>query len=189
MLNSLAKTTTPPEDKTRWGTPPALFRRLNYVFHFTLDGAAEEGNAKCSRFCVHDREFMRLGNDPGARVGSRHLVLPDGRQVFCDGLTMPWAPRAGDEWEPERVFLNPPYGREIEPHLQHAREEAALGALVVALIPHDTSTGWFWRQVHRVAQVEPLSSRVRFEGATGSPNFASALAIYWPGGFWKGASR
>lgn len=190
MLNSPAASTTAPRDKTMWETPDPLFRRLHRAFNFTLDGAASQCNAKLPRYCVDTREFMRLGDTPGARlVGARHLILEGGAQVFCDALTMDWGPRPGDEWEAERVWLNPPYGRDIEPHLHHARREAEHGALVVTLIPHDTSTGWFHRQVHRIAQVEPLTSRVRFVGAEGSPNFASAIAIYWPAGMWAGSTR
>ena len=33
-----------------WGTPQALFDELNAEFHFTVDVAASEHNAKCTRF-------------------------------------------------------------------------------------------------------------------------------------------
>jgi len=36
--------------KDNWGTPQAFFDRLNSEFHFALDAAAEEGNAKCKHF-------------------------------------------------------------------------------------------------------------------------------------------
>src|SRR5262245_44614322 len=33
-----------------WGTPQAFFDQLHAEFHFTLDVAAQEGNAKCPRY-------------------------------------------------------------------------------------------------------------------------------------------
>jgi DNA adenine methylase len=39
---------------TDWATPGWLFDWLDGIFHFTLDAAAEAGNAKCARF--HSRE-------------------------------------------------------------------------------------------------------------------------------------
>lgn len=47
-----------------WATPDALFRALDREFGFTIDTAAEEENAKCSRFY----------------------------SIREDGLKMPWAP-------------------------------------------------------------------------------------------------
>lgn len=37
-------------NKDDWGTPQYLYDNLNSEFHFTLDAAANEANAKCSRF-------------------------------------------------------------------------------------------------------------------------------------------
>ena len=52
-----------------------------------------------------------------------------------DGLSRSWAG--------ERVFMNPPYGREIAAWTRKARAEAARGALVVALLPASTDLGWW----------------------------------------------
>lgn len=190
MLNSLSTSKTMPSDKTLWSTPASLFSRLHSVFHFTLDGAAVESNAKLPRFCCPPAEFMRLGNEYGILPDPSDLTtlhLPDNRTAFCDGLESHWAPGIPGAWEPERVWLNPPYGKEIAAHLAHAVREARTGALVVALIPVDPSTRWWHEHVEGVAEVHFLAGRVQFEGATGSPNFANAVAIYWPAGFWRGA--
>lgn len=37
-----------------WETPPELFNKLNDEFHFTLDAAANEYNAKCSSYYSED---------------------------------------------------------------------------------------------------------------------------------------
>lgn len=53
-----------------------------------------------------------------------------------DGLSQPWAN--------ERVFMNPPYGRDIYPWLKKSYEEAMEhDALVVALIPARVGTVWY----------------------------------------------
>lgn len=36
--------------KEEWGTPQELFDKLNEQYHFTLDAAASEKNAKCEKF-------------------------------------------------------------------------------------------------------------------------------------------
>ena len=52
-----------------------------------------------------------------------------------DGLAQSWAG--------ERVFMNPPYGREIYAWTAKARSEAAGGALVVGLLPASTDLAWW----------------------------------------------
>jgi len=54
--------------KNNWGTPRALFNKLNLEFNFVLDVCANVYNAKCSSF--YDKE--------------------------CDGLASPWFP--GPVW-------------------------------------------------------------------------------------------
>lgn len=45
-----------------------------------------------------------------------------------DSLNLP-------DWPGSRIWLNPPYGRKLEPFVRKAAAEAAKGKLVVALIP------------------------------------------------------
>lgn len=170
--------TTPAADKTLWETPPALFSRLNEVFHFNLDVCAEHHTAKCSSYFVRPADCEYCGGrgfveGPGDGFSTQSYPC-----LRCDGLRQPWAPH--------RCWLNPPYGRAMPPWLERAGQESRKGALVVALIPDDTSTRWYHDLVHGKAQVQPLDGRVKFVGAPGMPNFGSLLAIYWPGGFWKG---
>jgi site-specific DNA-methyltransferase (adenine-specific) len=37
-------------DKDAWGTPPDVFKRLDDVYHFTLDVCADANNHKCERY-------------------------------------------------------------------------------------------------------------------------------------------
>lgn len=89
------------------------------------------------------------------------------------------------DWGSERVFMNPPYGREIYAWTQKARESADRGALVVGLLPASTDLAW-WHDdvVGRASEVRYLRGRVRF--LTGGPYrasgfFASVVVVWRPG--------
>jgi phage N-6-adenine-methyltransferase len=91
-----------------------------------------------------------------------------------DGLSKSWAG--------ERVFMNPPYGREIYAWARKARLEAANGAIVVGLLPASTDLAWWHEDVigHAV-QVTYLRGRVRF--LTGGPyrasGFFASVIVLW----------
>ena len=51
-----------------------------------------------------------------------------------DGLTQPWS---------GKVFMNPPYGREIGRWVEKAHWVSLEGALVVCLLPARTDTRWW----------------------------------------------
>jgi DNA N-6-adenine-methyltransferase Dam len=80
--------------------------------------------------------------------------------------------------------MNPPYQRRkqglpgIVDWIQKAWEESQRGALVVSLVPVDTSTGW-WRLCEN-GQILFIHKRIQFVGTTGSPPLANALAIFYP---------
>lgn len=164
-----------PTDRTCWETPPELFDRLDKVFRFDLDPCAEPSTAKCERYFIHPGSCQVCGG-----TGLREDLWPC---TLCDGLRQSWCRPDG---EPAVVWLNPPYGRTISCWLEKAWRESQEGATVVALLPGDTSTRWWHDWVQARASVWPLEGRVRFVGASGSPNFPSVIAIYWPSGFWSG---
>lgn len=93
-----------------------------------------------------------------------------------NGLAQPWTG--------ERVFMNPPYGREIYAWTKKAREEAEAGALVVGLLPASTDLAWWHNDVVGHAdEVRYLRGRVRF--LTGGPYrasgfFASVIVVWRP---------
>jgi site-specific DNA-methyltransferase (adenine-specific) len=98
-----------------------------------------------------------------------------------NGLELPWTG--------ERVFMNPPYGREIYAWTRKARLEAADGALVVGLLPASTDLQWWHDDVVGIAEVRYIRGRVRF--LTGGPYrasgfFASVIVIWSP--CWSGRS-
>lgn len=87
------------------------------------------------------------------------------------------------DWSGERVFMNPPYGREVYAWTRKAREEAATGALVVGLLPASTDLAWWHEDVVDHAEVRYIRGRVRF--LTGGPYrasgfFASVIVVWRP---------
>lgn len=74
------------------------------------------------------------------------------------------------DWTGERVWMNPPYGREIYAWTRKARDA---GALVVGLLPASTDLAWWHEDVIGHATVRYLRGRVRF--LTGGPYRASGF--------------
>ena len=87
------------------------------------------------------------------------------------------------DWGHERVFMNPPYGREVYAWTRKAREAARGGALVVGLLPASTDLRWWHEDVVGHAEVRYIRGRVRF--LTGGPYrasgfFASVVVVWRP---------
>lgn len=87
------------------------------------------------------------------------------------------------DWGRERVFMNPPYGREVYAWTRKAREAAERGALVVGLLPASCDLAWWHDDVVGRAEVRYIRGRVRF--LTGGPYrasgfFASVIVIWRP---------
>lgn len=59
-------------------------------------------------------------------------------------------------WHGERVFMNPPYGREIYAWIEKARREADANALVVGLVPASTDLSWFHDHILGRAEIRFL---------------------------------
>lgn len=86
-------------------------------------------------------------------------------------------------WTGYRVFMNPPYGKEIYAWTAKAREEQDKGVLVVGLLPASTDLEWWHRDVIGYAEVRYIRGRVRF--LTGGPYrasgfFPSVIVIWRP---------
>ena len=90
-----------------------------------------------------------------------------------------------ESWRDERVFMNPPYGREVAAWTRKAwRESIYAGALVVGLVPASTDLEWWHRDVLEPrTEIRYIRGRVRF--LTGGPYrasgfFASVIVIWRP---------
>lgn len=85
-------------------------------------------------------------------------------------------------WIGERVFMNPPYGKEIYAWTRKARDEADAGAIVVGLLPASTDLKWWHEDVmgHCIS-ITYLRGRVRF--LTGGPyrssGFFASVIVLW----------
>lgn len=85
------------------------------------------------------------------------------------------------DWSGERVFCNPPYGREISKWVEKAEQEGRKpNTMVVCLLPARTDTAWFHDHVAPEAEVRFIRGRIRFSGNKSNAPFPSMLAIYAP---------
>jgi phage N-6-adenine-methyltransferase len=83
-----------------------------------------------------------------------------------DGLSRPWR---------GRVWMNPPYGREIGRWMQKAYESS----LVVCLVPARTDTAW-WHDYAMKGETRFIRGRLTFGGAPRPAPFPSALVVFRP---------
>lgn len=75
------------------------------------------------------------------------------------------------------VWMNPPYGREIDEWIQKAYESAQEGATVVCLIPSRTDTRW-WHDYCMKGEIRFVKGRLQFGSATENAPFPSAVIIF-----------
>ena len=84
------------------------------------------------------------------------------------------------DWRYDRVFMNPPYGREISKWIEKAYKESLKGAVVVCLIPARTDTRYWHDYIFTKAEVRFLKGRVKFgkNGIHTPAPFPSAIVIF-----------
>lgn len=112
--------------------------------------------------------------DVAAHAGNAH----------CDRYFDKEADALAQSWAGERVFCNPPYGRELKRWVAKAMIEAQdFGALVVNVLPARTSTIWFHRYCLPHAEIRFLKGRLSFtQGGSGRKEapFGSMVVIFRP---------
>lgn len=84
-------------------------------------------------------------------------------------------------WGGQRVFCNPPYGRELPQWVRKCYEEAQGGTLVVMLIPSRTDTRWFHEYIYGKAEIRFVRGRLKFGDGLRTAPFASMVVIFRPG--------
>ena len=82
------------------------------------------------------------------------------------------------DWNNEKVFMNPPYGREIGKWIEKAYKESLKGTLVVCLIPARTDTKYWHDYIFNKAMIKYLKGRLKFNDTKNSAPFPSAIIIY-----------
>lgn len=82
-------------------------------------------------------------------------------------------------WAGERVFMNPPYGREVAAWTRKARDCGAI--VVVGLLPASTDLAWWHEDVVGHATVRYLRGRVRFltDGPYRASGFFASVVVIW----------
>lgn len=91
-----------------------------------------------------------------------------------------------EDWPGERIWMNPPYGRKLEPCVRRGAQEAAKGKLVVALIPFRCRASWWHEAVlGKAAEVRCVRKRVDFlrpDGSRGdSTGSCDSCLVVWDG--------
>lgn len=79
----------------------------------------------------------------------------------------------------ERVFCNPPYGKEIAKWVQKSFEESRKkNTLVVMLIPARTDTKYFHDFIYGKAEIRFIRERLKFGNAKTAAPFPSMVVIF-----------
>lgn len=79
-------------------------------------------------------------------------------------------------WDGERVFCNPPYGREIGKWVKKASETT--GGVTVMLIPARTDTKYFHKYIYHKAELRFIQGRLKFGGLKNSAPFPSMIVVF-----------
>lgn len=132
-------------------------------------------SSKTSEWSTPDDLFLELESqygpfnlDPCATPGNAKC-LKFFTQVD-DGLSLPWE---------GKVFMNPPYGREIGKWVKKAYEESQKGSMVVCLLPARTDTRWFHDYCLK-GDIRFLKGRLKFGGQTNPAPFPSMIVVFRP---------
>jgi site-specific DNA-methyltransferase (adenine-specific) len=86
-------------------------------------------------------------------------------------------------WDGERVFINPPYGRQIARWMEKAWTEARAAEVIVALVPCRTDTAWWHDYVMPAEEIRFIRGRLSFEGPKVNPEshnapFPSCIVVW-----------
>lgn len=85
-------------------------------------------------------------------------------------------------WAGERVWMNPPYGKELSAWVEKAATEGSNpGTTVVAIFPPRTDARWFHQWVAEAYEIRLLQGRIHFENPenpANRPQDPSCIAIF-----------
>lgn len=113
------------------------------------------------------RVFGEIDLDPAA--GYSHSV-PAKRRLRTRGLTETWD---------GRVFVNPPYGRQIVHWVQRCYYMGGMpGVDVIALVPARVDTRWWHDYIGKATAVCFWKGRITFVGEEQGAKFPSAFVYY-----------
>lgn len=84
------------------------------------------------------------------------------------------------DWSGKRVFINPPYGKEVSLWVKKAHDEVLLGDcdLAVMLLAARTDTKYFHEYIYHKSEIRFLKGRIKFGGSKNAAPFPSMIVIY-----------
>ena len=83
------------------------------------------------------------------------------------------------EWGGYKVFVNPPYGREIKDWVKKSYEEGQKpNTIVVMLIPARTDTAYFHDYIYGKAEIRFLRGRLKFGNSKNAAPFPSMVVVF-----------
>jgi len=115
---------------------------------------------------------------------SPHHATPPALYSELDGefhFTLDPCPLGGGDidglersWTGERVYCNPPYGRDVGRWLAKARE----AAIAVYLLPSRTDTAWWHDYALSADEIRFVRGRLKFGDAKSGAPFPSVILVY-----------
>lgn len=82
-------------------------------------------------------------------------------------------------WGGQRVFCNPPYGREIGKWVEKCFVESKKpNTICVMLIPARTDTKWFHEYIYKIAEIRFIKGRLKFGNSNNSAPFPSMVVVF-----------
>lgn len=83
-------------------------------------------------------------------------------------------------WSGEKVFCNPPYGREIGLWVKKCFEEVNYGKceIAVMLIPARTDTRWFHDYIYGKSEIRFVKGRLKFGNSKSPAPFPSMVVVF-----------
>lgn len=91
------------------------------------------------------------------------------------GLDNPWQTHGAPV---RRIYVNPPYGREIGAWINQCIAAGRAGARVLALVPARTDTQWFQAAALTASRIGFITGRLTFVGAPAPAPFPSAFILW-----------
>lgn len=80
----------------------------------------------------------------------------------------------------DKIWMNPPYGKDIGKWMKRACDTAQNGAMVVCLVPARTDTRWFQDLAMTADEIWFIRGRLKFGDGKQSAPFPSCVVIYRP---------
>jgi phage N-6-adenine-methyltransferase len=78
-------------------------------------------------------------------------------------------------WDGHIVFMNPPFGRDIQKWMEKAYKE---NATVVCIVPVRTDTRWWHNYCMKADEVRLIDHRLKFVGSGNKAPFPTAIIVF-----------